>query len=377
MLVTVICSVALALGLTYFFLIQWVLQKWAALPSFVPPPLSATPKATILVAARNEEGNISRCLQALSQQEYPKDSYWIIVIDDHSTDETAAVVEQWSLPNLTLLQLPEGLLGKKAALEFGAATAQSEIILTTDADCQPPPQWVHSHVQHILSRQLEAAAGPVLLTGTDCALYRFQALDMAGMMILTAVGLHTRSWTLGNGASLAYRRIAFEQAGGYAGNRNTASGDDIFLIAKLSARSPGQVQFLKDAVAAVPTPAAANWRAFVRQRLRWGTKNAAAPTSIGTTLALGVAFLLSWSILLLPFLVFWNAPWALLTFALLLHLKAWADYRLLRTASRYFGQSYLLRTFAVSEVLHVLYIAFIGVAALVVRKYKWKGRTVQ
>ncbi|MEQ8706736.1 MAG: glycosyltransferase [Phaeodactylibacter sp.] len=373
----IVSCACFALGLAYFLLIHWVLRHWNALPVFEAVTDLPSPSTTVLVAARNEAANISLCLRALSRQSYPAGRLQIVVIDDHSTDATAAIVAQHPFPNLTLLRLPDGRYGKKAALELGAATTQSAIILTTDADCQPPTDWVWHQVQHLQSGQLNASTGPVVLTGTDSALFRFQALDMAGMMVLTAVGLRTNTWTLGNGANLAYYRAAFEEVGGYTGNRATASGDDIFLIAKINTLHPYQVQFLKNANAAVPTPAAPGWRAFFRQRLRWGTKNAAAPASAGTTLALGIAFLLSWSIVLSPLLFFWVGKVALLLFVLLLALKSWADYHLLKTASRFFGQPRLLKSFAVSELLHIAYIALTGIASLLIRQYRWKGRTVR
>lgn len=332
---------------------------------------------TVLVAARNEAGTINLCLEALLQQAYPEHRYQIIVIDDHSVDQTAAAVEQNAHPNLACLRLPAGLSGKKAALEFGASVATGEIILTTDADCQPPPQWIALHVGHLQRGKLQASAGPVVLTGKDSALYRFQALDLCGMMVLTAVGLHTKAWILGNGASLAYLRAAFESVEGYAGNRSMASGDDIFLLAKFNKQSSGRVQFLKTGLAAVPTPAAITWGAFFQQRLRWGTKNAAAPASAGTFFALGFVFLFSWAVLLTPFLGFWIGSWGLASFLLLLGFKSWADYRLLRTASSFFGQRHLLKSFAVSEGIHILYIAMIGLASLAVRKYHWKGRPLR
>jgi cellulose synthase/poly-beta-1,6-N-acetylglucosamine synthase-like glycosyltransferase len=199
---------------------------------------------------------------------------------------------------------------------------------------------------------------------------------MAGMMVLTAVGLHTGTWILGNGASLAYRRAAFEAAGGYADNRSTASGDDIFLIAKITRGQGLPVRFLKSTAVVVPTPAAPDWAAFFRQRLRWGTKNAAAPASAGTTLALGIAFLLSWSILLSPLLFLVVGHFWLVHLVLLLLLKSRADYRLLKTACQFFHQEHLLKSFARSEAMHIGYIAFIGLASLFVRKYQWKGRSV-
>lgn len=373
----IIGGACLALGAAYFLLIHWVIRQWHKLPVFEPDPAGKAPSVTILIAARNEAVNIRHCLQALARQDYPEQALQIVVIDDHSTDNTAAIVESFPHPNIDLLKLPPGRYGKKQALEFGAAATKSTYILTTDADCQPAPNWVHDQVRHLEDRQLAASTGPVLLTGDDSPMYRFQALDMAGMMVLTAVGLHTGTWILGNGASLAYRRTAFEAAGGYADNRGIASGDDIFLITKISGQVPQAVQFLKQPEAAVLTPAAPDWRAFFRQRLRWGTKNAAAPSSIGTTLALGITFLLCWSILLSPLLCLMLGVQGILLFALLFLLKSSADYRLLKTASHFFGQEHLMRRFIISEALHISYIAFLGLASLIVREYTWKGRSVQ
>lgn len=372
----IIGGACLTLGIAYFMLVQWVIRQWHKLPVFESVPIDSAPSVTVLVAARNEAANIHDCLQALSRQNYPKQSLQIVVIDDHSTDATAAIVEAFPIPHLTLLRLPTGQYGKKRALELGAAATQSTYLLTTDADCQPPPLWVQGQVQHLENGQLAASTGPVLLTGEDDPRYRFQALDMAGMMVLTAVGLHTGTWILGNGASLAYRRAAFDAAGGYAGNRSTASGDDIFLIAKITRGQGLPVRFLKSTAVAVPTPAAPDWPAFFRQRLRWGTKNAAAPASAGTTLALGIAFLLSWSILLSPLLFLVVGHFWLVHLVLLLLLKSRADYRLLKTACQFFHQEHLLKSFARSEALHIGYIAFIGLASLFVRKYQWKGRSV-
>jgi cellulose synthase/poly-beta-1,6-N-acetylglucosamine synthase-like glycosyltransferase len=372
----IIGCACLALGVAYFLLIQWVIWQWHKLPVFEPAPVEPAPSVTILVAARNEAVNIRHCLQALARQDYPEQALKIVVVDDHSTDGTAAIVEAFPHPHLTLLRLPAGQYGKKRALELGAAATQSTYLLTTDADCQPPPLWVQGQVQHLESRELAASTGPVLLTGVDDLRYRFQALDMAGMMVLTAVGLHTGSWMLGNGASLACRRTAFEAAGGYADNRGIASGDDIFLIAKIAGEQGHPVRFLKSAAVAVPTPAAPDWPAFFRQRLRWGTKNAAAPASAGTTFALGIAFLLSWSVLLSPLLFLAIGHLWLIVLGLLLLLKSGADYRLLKTACRFFQQEHLLKSFARSEALHIGYIAFIGLASLFVRKYEWKGRSV-
>ena len=89
-----------------------------------------------IVPARNEEAVIGGCVDSLAQQTEIGE---ILVIDDQSTDHTAAIVRQRmsSLPKLRLLQtteLPSGWVGKNYAVWSGAREAKGEWLLFTDAD---------------------------------------------------------------------------------------------------------------------------------------------------------------------------------------------------------------------------------------------------
>ena len=96
MIIYLISSAAVLLSVLYFFLIRWLLHHWDALN----PPNEAveglpTIKVSIIVPARNEADNIQSCLDSLTQQSYPTDLVEIIVIDDHSTDATAAIARAY------------------------------------------------------------------------------------------------------------------------------------------------------------------------------------------------------------------------------------------------------------------------------------------
>lgn len=367
-------SLPALLALGYLLLIAWALRAWEKVPPPQPFSPERLPQATILLPARNEAAHIDNCIKHLLQQNYPPERLSILVIDDHSTDNTAALAAKYRSPRLSLLPLSDEQAGKKAAIEAGAAHAKSPVLLTTDADCEPPPGWAKTMVSYLEAYQLQAVSGPVCFKKPASALQRFQALDFTGMMILTAAGLETRTWIMGNGASLAYRRPAFEAVNGYEGNRHRASGDDVFLLTKLNQHYPGQVGFLPAASASVLTPPAPDWPSFVQQRLRWGTKNIEAATRFWTVLALGLVFLLCWAIILSLALSACFGGGAILLFAGLLGAKAAADYRLLRASTRFFGEPGLLRGFWKSELLHTAYIAGIGLISLLGRQYRWKGR---
>ena len=374
----------LLLSIAYVLLIRRSLQTWEALPTATTALSGTAPKVSVLVPGRNEAAHLPESLAALLQQDYPASSYEVIFIDDHSTDDSLAIARRFDDPKLRIIELKDYLQPdtaikayKKKALQLGFHLAQHDIILTTDADCRVPPNWVRAMAGTLERQGWQAVTGPVLGWRERNTLQQFQSLDFAGMMIMTAAGLKHGQFTLGNGASLGFRRAAYETVGGYQGNEQHASGDDVFLLRKIATHFPGQAGFLKNAKAAVRTNMKPSWRGFLSQRLRWGTKNSHAASGWGATLALGVVFLLSWMIFFTPLLTPWVGAPALVLFAVLLGAKIISDRLLLGEATHFFQCRHLLQRFWLMEGMHTFYIAGVGLLSLVVKKYEWKGRKVK
>lgn len=374
----------LLLALAYSLLIGQLLKMWFQCPECrLPEGWQPQTSVSIILPARDEARHIKGCLQSLLQQHYPRQLFEIIVVDDYSADETAAVVRAMASPNLRLLSLaailgPEAAMqsSKKKALEVGIAHAHGRLIVTTDADCKAPQQWLRQIAFCYESTGAKAVAAPVLLRPVHNALERFQALDFVGTMLVTAAGNQGQLFFLANGANLAYEKTAFEAAGGFSGNEQFASGDDVFLIQKIAGRYPGQISFAKSPAAAMYSLPQTTWQGFLSQRLRWGTKNHSYDDWRITALV-GLVFLYSWLILASLFLLPWYPLFGTVFFLGLFLAKAMADYALLSIAARFFGQRKLLRGFLRSECLHILYIAIVGLLALVIKKYQWKGRQVR
>src|ERR1700733_10289017 len=112
----ILLLIILFLFLCYSILIIYYWQSWRTIPEYIPAPRPATIKISVLIPARNEEENIERLLQALQQQIFPAGSFEVMVIDDHSTDATAAIVARF--PAVKLLQLKTGAINsyKKKAI---------------------------------------------------------------------------------------------------------------------------------------------------------------------------------------------------------------------------------------------------------------------
>jgi len=404
------CAAAAGYALLCIFLVRsWRrLPEWSVPERFVPRTF-----VTVVIPARNEADNIEACLLSVFQQNYPPHLLEIIVVDDHSEDNTAAIVESLSLPGLRLLRLAdfvqpdETFSFKKKAIETAIAHARGELIVTTDADCTAPPDWLQAIVSLYDQRRPQAILASVGLSPTLNAWERFQALDMAGLMICSGALAHRGMPLLANGANLAYAKSAFETVQGFDGIDHLASGDDLMLVHKIATRFPGQVLFLKHRSSTVLTAPKPDVASFWQQRIRWATKTSHYRRP-GMTAALGGIWLFCCLILLLLFLAIGQAVtfgylltcefgqavtfgylltcefgqvvtsgYLLTLAALFFIIKTLSDRYLLGEASRFFGRPDLLRGFLFSEILHLLYMAAIGLGGLLKKRYEWKGRSVR
>ena len=383
-------TVSFFLATVYAAVLFFYLKGWRACPEWrIPEGFEPDIQVSVIIPARNEAANIGACLQAIAAGSYPPGLLEIIVVDDFSDDDTAETVLQWregqNSPVVRLIRLsdlsPAGA-GKKKALETGIAAATGTLIVTTDADCVAPEDWLRWVVSrfHPVTPDGNSEVGlliaPVAFHREQNLLQRFQSLDFLGLMGITGAGIQTGFQRMGNGANLAFPKAVFEEVGGYSGNENLASGDDMFLIRKIALRYPEGIFFLKNAAATVLTEARPDLRSFFQQRLRWGTKNAAFP-EWPVRLVLLAVFLFCWSILINSVLAIAGQVQAQAALLFQLGIKAFADYIFLREMCRYFKREDLLRWFVPSFFLHTLYIPLVGVASLFLKKYKWKGRRVR
>src|SRR5262249_54548030 len=126
-------------------LIAWVatalvFRTYASVPSLgdiAPLPRGEGPRVSIVVAARNEMQAIRASVASLLQQDYH--DIELIVVEDRSTDRTAAILDEMAhkterLKVINITDLPKGWLGKNHALHTGAAWASGEVLLFIDGD---------------------------------------------------------------------------------------------------------------------------------------------------------------------------------------------------------------------------------------------------
>jgi glycosyltransferase involved in cell wall biosynthesis len=101
--------------------------------------VSAAPRVSVIVPARNAEDELRRLYQALRAQTAGPDAFELLVVDDASTDGTAAAVR--AEPLARLVEAP-GQVGPYPARNIAAQVARGELLAFTDADCIPAPDWI-------------------------------------------------------------------------------------------------------------------------------------------------------------------------------------------------------------------------------------------
>ena len=253
--------------------------KWRSFKAFAfATNEHSTPvKITIIIPARNEENNISKCLDSICQQKYPASHRQVIVVDDHSTDGTAAAVKSFSAEHVVLIRLKDFVTNpinsyKKKAIDTAMQFATGELIITTDADCIAPEKWLETIASFYQQHQPAFIAMPVQFTATNSPIQIFQALDFMTLQGITAASVSAGSHSMCNGANLAYTKMAFEAVNGFEGIDNIASGDDMLLMHKIAERFPGKIAFIKSPEVIVKTAPMPDLRSFLNQRIRWASK---------------------------------------------------------------------------------------------------------
>lgn len=369
---------SLVVGLLYWGILRLYYQGWERCEPFVSD-VNYKKKVAVVIPARDEAENIGACLKSILQNEYPSEALEIIVINDHSSDDTAQIAG--AFPQVRVLDLekfsaefPKEGGFKKFGIEKAIQHCEAEIILQTDADCIVQKNWIQTAVNFLETTGNVAFTGIVHFDNGN-TLQRFQALDLAGMMQVTAAGYTWQIAEMGNGANMGFYKQAFVDVDGFEGVRTYASGDDVFLLQKLNDRWPEKVGYLKNNNQAVSTAAPATWRAFWRQRLRWATKNGSYKKN---WIPIILAYIFFYCNVLLFALVFAPVfPVLLPIFLTLFLMKTLGDYLFLRNACRYFSKMELLQGYLLSQVFHTFYIFWVGWKSIFVKEYQWKNRTVR
>ncbi len=336
---------------------------------------TSTGSASIVIPVRNEEGQIGSLLGDLINQDHPGGAFEIIVVNDHSTDNTVQVVNALvsGTADIRLAELGEGEYGKKAAIRKGVSLAKHEIVVSTDGDCRAPPGWLGKLVVPFGERDVRMVAGPVLLYPDNGLFRAMQSLEFLSLVGVSAAAGGLGSPIMCNAANLAYRKKDFSRFL-EAGVTPTESGDDIFLMLWLKNRHPGSIRYIIDPGSAIHTTPSPGLSAFLMQRFRWVSKSRFYRDWLLNTTAL-LVYLTSISMLLLAILCF-MAPRLLVLLLVLLLAKSLVDALFLNRVLKYYGKRKWLLLIMPLELVYFMYVSVVGMAGQFF-PHTWKGRNIQ
>lgn len=328
---------------------------------------------TLIIPFRNESHQLPILIDQLSK--FKESKVEILLVDDQSQDESNDLAKGLTkeLSNIRVIQSTG--TGKKDALAFGITNARGELILTSDADCRFPENWIEEMTRPFGDEKIQMVSGTVQVEGKVSSLTDFQRLDWASISLLNQVSNLSKNPLMCSGANLAFRKSAFENVGGYQGNLQYLSGDDEFLLKKVI-RDYGTESFnmLLGKEVLVFTKAENSWNELIQQRARWASKWGLH----------GIGFHATASLLPFFFQLIWVGSFLLLLFGsrgFFVFLGVWilkilAEKLALGKVLSSFEIHVGWKSFVYTSVIHPLYVIRVGFESFN-SKIQWKGRNIK
>ena len=340
------------------------------LSSRKPAPSAAEPMVSVIVAARNEEEHIARCVESLLRVDYPENKLEVIVVDDGSTDRTQEIVRSISSSSsrLKMIRATAGtgnLRGKANALAQGIERSSGEMIMLTDADCEVRPGWVRNTLRYFNTKT--GIVGGFTILKSKSMFEGIQCLDWMFLFGLasSAAGYGFPLTVIGN--NFAFRKSCYEEAGGYQAIPFSVT-EDYALVRAIIRKTSYGVRFPLNPENAVSSTACKTPRQLYRQKQRWGVGGL--DMILGGKLLMAVGWIARLALLALPIF----APWNLVLDAAIL--IALADLLFLWKPAVRFGKISSLAYFLPFEIYFTFYVLVLPFVAYFSKKVIWKERNL-
>ncbi|MCL2064112.1 MAG: glycosyltransferase [Candidatus Cloacimonetes bacterium] len=248
------------------------------------------PKISIIVCARNEEKNIKYLLEALLKQEYDFSHVEILVANDQSTDETEMILEQYCqkhdfIKSFIVKNRENVRSPKKNALKQAIELSKGDIILLTDADCEPSRNWIKSHVmmyERYPETEMVVGFAKTKIIYDDQSPHiplrirkqktvsLFEHIDFLILMYAAQGAIQAGHPFSCSGQNLSYKRSSFYAVDGFDKIDQYVSGDDLLLMQKF-VKNGKIIKFAAFRDAFTETNPIVSWKALINQRARWAS----------------------------------------------------------------------------------------------------------
>lgn len=364
----------------YFLCLVALIIGFRKLKRFSPKNIHPDTSFTIIIPFRNESGNLPILLKSISSLDYPPKLFNVLFVNDDSNDNSEEIIQKSIEESNVSIELIQNIRvsnsPKKDAISTGVKHSKSEWILTTDADCELPKNWLKTFDAFIQSKHENnhnpvMICAPVIYKSNGSFIETFQELDGLSLQTVTMGSFGLNNPLLNNGANLAYRKDAFEQVNGFSGNNHIASGDDIFLLEKVKKAYPKQVTFLKSKESAVYTTPQTSWSQLINQRIRWASKTSKQKNPSSIVLGL-IVFLTNILFLAAPVLMILDQDY-LTIYLLLILSKVLIDYIIIQQSAMSLKVNISFWKFLQLPFVYSLLILIVVIKSFK-GSYSWKDR---
>lgn len=321
---------------------------------------------SIVVPFRNEAKNLPKLLKSIEKLNYPTDLFEVILVDDESEEKYDLRSTNYDFK--IILNQRKSNSPKKDAIETAIQLAKYDWIVTTDADCEVPENWLTIFDSKIQDEQAKMCVGSVAYKSESGFLHDFQNNDFLSLQGVTAGSFGIEKPFMCNGANFAYQKTFFNELNGFEGNNTLASGDDVFLLQKALKVAPEKIAYLGN-WNVVFTKSCESWKALIHQRVRWASKTTAYTNWYPKILGL-VVFLTNLSAILVLISPFYQ--WHLWQFAVYFWvMKFGMDFMFLKFSSAYFKIPF--QNFLSSFILYPFFTVLVVIKTFF-GKFEWKDR---
>ncbi|MGE5399389.1 MAG: glycosyltransferase [Ignavibacteriales bacterium] len=325
------------------------------------------PTASVIVAARNEEQNILRCLESLDKLCYPDGKLEIIIVDDNSTDSTRQIVDDFIKDKqkficITTSSKIKHLKGKTNALANALEIASGEIILTTDADCTVPSTWAKA-IASYYDKDVAMVCGYTTQEADD----QFSGMQTLDFIYLLTVAAGTMNFNMPLsciGNNMSYRKSVYKEVGGYESIPFSVTEDFNLLKAFFNLRKYKIIYPLEPDALIVSKPCE-NMKSLYWQKKRWGVGGL--DSAFRGFAVMSSGFIANLAILLTPFFFSLNSLYLVI-------FKVSTDFFVLYPIFKKFNLTKKLKYFLSFEIYFIIYVILLPVLVLFSRKVIWKGR---
>ena len=259
-------------GLIYLFaIIHLILKKNKTSHS----QSSFFPFVSIIIPSRNEFKNIDRCIECLTNQEYPEDQYEIIPVNDGSEDGTDKILNQMAQNDHRIKPVHISVAlrdnkGKIHAIDDGIQHAKGDIIITTDADIWMEPNWMRQLVNGF-DNNTGLIIGMTLDEYSNHPVHAFQALDGAGIRIIAAALAEINHPITCQGSNLAFRKEAYNEVRDRVLPLATSCGNREWLMQEIDISTDWKIKTQVHPESIAHTHSPDTWKDLINQRARWAS----------------------------------------------------------------------------------------------------------